>query len=109
MSVPALFESSRKYDQISREHSELTRSVTTFIAKDVLPIGTVDKAEFRSMISRLNPRYDLPTRSYFSRIAIPGLYNEVCEELQTKSRSADMEHFSGTTDLWSSLAMEPYS
>ena len=62
------------------------------------------------MISRFNPRYDLPTRSYFSRIAIPALYHEVREDLQAKLKSVDMamDHFSGTTDLWSSSAMEPY-
>ena len=78
------------------------------LAKDMLPLSTVDKPGFWAMLSKLNPRYDLPTRSYFSRIAIPALYHEVHEELQTKLKSADMNHFSGTTDLWSSSAMEPY-
>ena len=78
------------------------------LAKDMLPLSTVDKPGFWAMLSKLNPRYDLPTRSYFSRIAIPALYHEVREELQTKLKSADMNHFSGTTDLWSSSAMEPY-
>ena len=50
----------------------------------------------------------MPTMSYFSWIAIPALYHEVREELQAKLKSADMDHFSGTTDLWSSSAMEPY-
>ena len=73
----------------------------------MLPLSTVDKPGFRVMISRFNPRYDMPTRSYFSRIAIPALYREVREELQAELMSADMDHFSGTTDLWSS-AMKPY-
>ena len=60
------------------------------------------------MISRFNLRYDIPTRSYFSWIAIPDLYHEVHEELQAKLKSADMDDFSGTTDLWTSSAMEPY-
>ena len=67
----------RKFDRSSREHKELTRSVTTCLAKDMLPLSTVDKPGFRAMILRLNPRYDLRTRSYFSRIAIPALYQEV--------------------------------
>lgn len=107
-SVTALFEKSRKFDRNSREHKELTRSVTTCLAKDMLPLSTVDKPGFRAMISKFNPRYDLPTRSYFSRIAIPALYQEVREGLQSSLRSVDIDHFSGTTDLWSSSAMEPY-
>ena len=74
----------------------------------MLPLSTVDKPGFRAMISRLNPRCDLPTRSYCSRIAIPALYQEVREGLQSSLRSIDIDHFSGTTDLWSSSAMEPY-
>ena len=107
-SVTALFEKSRKFDRNSREHKELTRSITMCLAKDMLPLSTVDKPGFRAMISRLNPRCDLPTRSYCSRIAIPALYQEVREGLQSSLRSIDIDHFSGTTDLWSSSAMEPY-
>ena len=58
------------------------------------------------MISTFNPRYDLPTRSYFSQIAIPALYHEVRKD--SIAVEIDVEHFSGTTDLWSSPAMEPY-
>ena len=106
--VTALFEKSKKFDRNLREHKELTKSITMCLAKDMLPLSTVDKPGFRAMISRFNPRYDLPTRSYFSRIAIPALYHEVREDLQAKLKSVDMDHFSSTKDLWSSSAMESY-
>ena len=50
----------------------------------------------------------MPTRSYFSWIAIPALYHKVHEELRAMLKCADMGHVSGTVDLWSSSAMELY-
>ncbi len=59
------------------------------------------------MMNKLNPRYDLPSQSYFSRVAIPSLYCETREMLEEKLRSVQVEYFSGTTDLWSSETMDP--
>ena len=55
----------------SREHHELTRAITVCLAKDMLP-----KPGFRKMLEKFNSRYQIPKNDHFSRIAIPGLYNE---------------------------------
>ena len=58
------------------------------------------------MIHKLNPKYDLPSRKYFSKEAIPRLYSNVrCEIL---SDMKEVSHYSLTTDLWTSCATEPY-
>ena len=41
-SVTALFENSRMFDRNSREHKELTKLMTMCLAKDMLPLSTVD-------------------------------------------------------------------
>ena len=48
-----------------------------------------------------DPRYELPSRSYFSRTAIPALYESVRERV--KQDLAEVFFFSATTDLWSSI------
>ena len=91
------FDRGKPISRDSREHKELTRSITECLVKDMLPIYTVDKPGFRAMIRRFNSRYKLPSRSFFSREAIPSLYCEVKDKVQKDLASA--RYFSATTDL----------
>ena len=47
----------------SREHKELTKSVANCLAKDMLPLSTVDKPGFRAMLYMFNPRFQLPIQN----------------------------------------------
>ena len=91
----------------STEHKKLTRAVTRFLAKDMLPPYAVDKSGFREMIKTINPRYQLPHKDYFSRFAISSLYAEVHTDVEKKITSSRF-YYSATTDLWSSCTTEPY-
>ena len=88
----------------------MTTSVARFLAKEMMPVFTVDKAGFRDMVQVLNPRFDLPHKDYFSRIAIPSLYEETRQRLQkelTELNSKSSFQFSATADLWSSRTSQP--
>ena len=91
-SIVSAFERSKMLSTSSREHKELTDDVTLCLAKDCLPIYTVEKKGFIEMLRRFNPRYQLPSRSHFSRVAIPALYNATKEKIQSEILS-DMEFF----------------
>ena len=91
----------------SSEDKRITNGITRCLAKDMLPISIVDKHGFRDMIKRLNPRYQLPHKDYFSHHAIPALYAEVRDQMGIKFKT-DMVFFSTTADLWSSCLMQPY-
>ena len=43
---------------------------------------SVEMPGFQRMVNKLNPRYVLLSRNYFSCTAIPGLYTEVQEEIE---------------------------
>ncbi len=63
------------------------------------------------MIKALNPNYKVPGHKYFSKTAIPGLYNNVKHGVQVLLSGA--EHYSLTTPdsskvLWLSVNMTPY-
>ena len=103
-----LFEARIKLSSYSREHKELTKIVTYFLAKDMLPVYTVEKVGFKQMLRKFNPRYELPSRNYFSRVAIPALYSEIKSEIQQKINDQHFTFYAGTTDLWSSITSEPY-
>ena len=73
----------------------------------MLPISTVEKAGFKAMLQRFNPRYQVPSRSYFNRVAIPAMVGEVRSVVEQQI-CEELNFFSGATDLWTSAAGDPY-
>ncbi len=71
----------QKYDRKTKRWREVTDAVTYCLAKDMLPLHTVDKRDFRRMVEALDPRYDLPSTKYFSKTAIPSLYDQTCAKV----------------------------
>lgn len=61
----------------SHQHSELTRAVTYCLAQDMLPQSTVEKTKFKAMLQCFYLQYQLPSHSYFNRVAIPAIVGEV--------------------------------
>ena len=97
---------SHKYDRKGKKWQQLTNKVTRCIAKDMIPISIVEKPGFKQMLESFDPRYQLPSRKHFSKIAIPALFNSTQSALT--STLQEVEFFSSTTDLWSSMCMQPY-
>ena len=89
------------YERKGAKWKELTDAVTYFIAKDSLPVYTVEKSGLKRLMKTFDARYQLPSRSYFSRTAIPVLYESVRERV--KQNLDEVVFFSATTDLWSAL------
>ena len=98
---------SREYERNGKQWTRLTAAVTRCLAKDALPIYAVEKSGFHSMLHEFDGRYTLPSRSYFSRVAIPNLYSST-REIVSKEVSQGALYFSSTTDLWSSVGLKPY-
>ena len=96
-------EKSQKYDRKGKKWNELTSAVTYFIAKDSLPVHTVEKP---GLLNVMDSRYEVPSHTYLSRTAIPTLYTATKSKI--KQEVASIDYFSATTDLWSSYGMVPY-
>ena len=91
----------------SREHISLTQGVTYWLAKDSQPEYTVEKPGFKHMLKGFNPRYECPSRNYFSRVAIPKLFAETYGKIKHTLSSSEVGYFSAT-DLWTSCARDPF-
>ncbi|XP_074543295.1 E3 SUMO-protein ligase ZBED1-like [Halichoeres trimaculatus] len=76
------------------------------MAKDMVPIYTVQKEGFPKMVGTLDSRYELPGRNFFNDTAIPQVYRKRRREVQADI--ATVKYFSTTADLWSSRTSEPY-
>ena len=70
------------------------------------PYHTVERQGFKSMVSKLNPKYNLPSRKHFCEKEIPSLYASVKSDVSSKLD--EMAFCSATTDLWTSRATHPY-
>ncbi|CAJ1080113.1 zinc finger BED domain-containing 1-like protein [Xyrichtys novacula] len=59
-----------KCDRASERHKDITHAVTCSIARDILPITTVEKPGFDQLLATLDPRYEVPGRKYVSNTAL---------------------------------------
>ena len=84
----------------------MTDSVTFCLAKDMMPFYSIEKEGFRKLLYNFDPQYELPSRKYFSKIAIPNLYSQTQDKVAAEIK--DIEYFSATADMWSSHTAEPY-
>ena len=98
----------RKLPTNGKEHIQLTRSITYWLAKDGQPEYSVEKPGFKQMVKTFCHRYQLPSRNYFSRTAIPKLFSETYQRIQNTLASQKVSCFSATTDLWTSCAKDPF-
>ncbi|XP_076836729.1 E3 SUMO-protein ligase ZBED1-like [Brachyhypopomus gauderio] len=94
------------YEKKSEKWGDITKAVAYHIAKDMVPISTVEQKGFVQLIKTLDQRYQLPSRNYFAREVLPKMYTEVGESLA--GQLAKVPHFALTTDMWSSRTCEPY-
>lgn len=107
-SLVSVFASGTKYNKNSKRHTEITSAITYCLAKDMMPIHTVEKKGFKKLLIVLDKRYQIPSCNYFSQVAIPQLYEQCRKVVQAEFGVRKIEYFSSTTDLWSSRTTEPY-
>ena len=108
-SVADLIEREVKSERSSRKWKQLTDSVTFCLAKDMLPMYTVEKKGFAHLLKTLDPKYELPSRKYFSQTALPALYVETQDSVRSELEDIKtIGYFAATTDMWSSANSSPY-
>lgn len=105
-SLQASFSRGVPYEKKSEKWCTITKAVSYHIAKDMVPVATVEQDGFKKLLKTMDPRYELPSRNYFAREALPQMYTEVRQSLA--DRLAKVTHFALTSDMWSSRTCEPY-
>lgn len=105
-SIEASLFSASPYPSTSQRHSEITNAVAFHLAKDMCSINTVTNEGFKFLVNTLDKRYVIPSRNYFSKVALPAMYRKRRGEIERDL--ANIKYFATTTDLWSSRTMDPY-
>ena len=89
--------------QSSTRWKNLTSAVSQFLARDLVPIDTVNDPGFRKMLKMFEPRYALPDWTTFSRHYLPSLHHKQKAIVSGKTASG-LKYFAITTDCWTSRA-----
>ena len=66
-----------QYPPNSSQAQEINKEVCHFLTMGMHPISTVEEIGFRSLMYKLNPRYNCPSRKHFSKKELPQLYTHV--------------------------------
>ncbi|XP_022160721.1 zinc finger BED domain-containing protein 1-like isoform X3 [Myzus persicae] len=88
-----------------KRQEQITDSLVKFIAKDMLPLSTVDGVGFVEFMNKISPNYEIPSRFTIKR-KIQGLYETEKHKVATEIQNIDS--IALTTDCWTSKAMESY-
>lgn len=67
---------------------------------DAEPFALVEREGFSKLLKYIVPRYNLPSRTYFSRTLMPEIYKEIRAQVEAKLCTA--KYISFTTDIWTS-------
>ena len=105
--LPDAIERRKWFPSNSPQPQEFNAAVAYYLAKDMRPYHTVERPGFKKLILKLNPRYYMPSRKYFSQQEIPRLYTKVRDTV-VNPKLAEIGYFSATTDLWTSRVTHPY-
>lgn len=85
---------------------EITDAITYYLAKDSVPFNAVDRPGFQRLLNVLEPRYQVPAKSTFSRQRMAKLYDSTRQNVLDMLNGIDF--YAATTDMWSSRGMTPY-
>ncbi|KAM4590974.1 E3 SUMO-protein ligase ZBED1-like [Odontesthes bonariensis] len=106
LGVAEAFARAVKYGAGSERHRGLTDAVARYLVEEMVPFNTVEKPSFRALLNKFDRQYELPGKTYFSQTAVPKMYSTARAAVQCELREVDF--FSATTDMWSSVNMTPY-
>lgn len=98
-------------DKFSDTHpvaKKITSLVAEMIALDLQPYSFVDNIGFNRLLEYLQPQYSLPSPSYFSRTAIPDMYESVKQIIVSHLKEAESGVVHFTSGIWMSNQTREY-
>ncbi|OCT87322.1 zinc finger BED domain-containing protein 4 [Xenopus laevis] len=98
-------------DKFSDSHpvaKKITSLVAEMIALDLQPYSFVNNVGFNRLLEYLQPQYSLPSASYFSRTAIPDMYENVKDIIVSHLKEAESGVIHFTSGIWMSSQTREY-
>ncbi|KAK7886511.1 hypothetical protein WMY93_026132 [Mugilogobius chulae] len=92
----------QKFDRKDPRAKALDEKIMHFIAFGDQPFTVVEDMGFRLLMQHLEPRYQIPSRRYFSDSCLPVLYDHIANYIHTLLGKKQADYISFTTDIWTS-------
>uniref|UniRef100_A0A8C5MP71 HAT C-terminal dimerisation domain-containing protein n=1 Tax=Leptobrachium leishanense TaxID=445787 RepID=A0A8C5MP71_9ANUR len=102
ITLPQLLQRKKKYSPNHPQAQRLNASLAKLLALQLLPFQLVDSAPFCEFAECAIPQWQVPKRHYFSRKAIPALYQHVEDNVIQSLGKAVSSKVHVTLDTWSS-------
>ncbi|XP_045042910.2 zinc finger BED domain-containing protein 4 [Desmodus rotundus] len=104
----SLDDSDEKFYDSHPVAKKITSLIAEMIALDLQPYSFVDNVGFNRLLAYLKPQYSLPSPSYFSRTAIPGMYDDVKRVIMSHLKEAESGVVHFTSGIWMSNQTREY-
>ncbi|XP_077144717.1 zinc finger BED domain-containing protein 6-like [Ranitomeya variabilis] len=101
-SVPQMWTSKRPFPPSHDKAKRLNFSICKLLAKEMMPFRLVDTEDFRDLMSVKVPQFQMPSRHYFSKKAVPALHQHVAHNITASLRNSVCDRVHFTTDTWKS-------
>ncbi|XP_069485349.1 zinc finger BED domain-containing protein 4 [Ambystoma mexicanum] len=105
---PPFDETNDKFCETHPVAKKITSLVAEMIALDLQPYSFVNNVGFNRLLEYLQPQYSLPAPSYFSRTAIPDMYENVKEIIISHLKEAESGVIHFTSGIWMSNQTREY-
>ena len=76
-----------KLEISSSRHKKITEKIAGVLIHDFQSFSFAEDKGFKELMQELEPCYEIPHRTIFSRSVIPRIYKEVKEQVKSKVRS----------------------
>ena len=90
----------KPYPKDSHRHQILVNAVGEFICYGLQPISVADDPSVKKLMAKSDPKFQVPSRKYFSQQMIPNKYEAVKCKIQNELSKC--KYCAITTDLWTS-------
>jgi len=103
MRQPTMAENLRRIQPLGKtafRYKQLVEATAKFIYEDMQPLSVVEGHGFRHLMAIAEPRFAVPSRTYFTQTELPKVYVEMKQKVHDIVSSGRFH--SVTTDLWTS-------
>nr|XP_043069341.1 E3 SUMO-protein ligase ZBED1-like [Drosophila bipectinata] len=106
LSLDSFMQRNIEYPPESQKKKTMDKYVMLMIARDVQPFSMVEDDGFRNLMQQMDPKYKMPSRTFFREVMLPKIYKDLRKDLECELEG--VQYVAITTDGWTSRANEAY-